>query len=347
MSNWFVSLVILGYGTPAPKTAAGKAVSVIIAIIGIPLNVLALANLGRIMARFLHYIYVLCQRFWRLLKRCCSRRPKNAAILKEENSAGGPQSEDVPLSFGLVMTILWFLISALFFHLTEPDTITNFGDAFYFLMISVTTIGFGDVAPVQYQLVILQFVFIIIGIALFSMIINIIQDKIDHLSDTVEVLISKEYSKAQQDGTNLAADEKSARNHIKQIMKQQKGGGLLQMVMGKNMENRLVEDYLDKARKRLVATQTDNIVHDVSITAFPSMEDFSVMVLPSDSSNTKDKGTQLRWMPKMWNNLDWLDLMYPDRTTKQHKPLTQQKTLSRSNTQQKTLSRSSTKVVKK
>lgn len=243
---------------------------------------------------------------------------------------GEPTSLDVPLSFALSVTLMWFMISAMFFHFSEPDNI-NIGDAFYFVLISVTTVGFGDVAPKEYKYAIIQFFFIIIGIALFSMVYNIIQDKLNGLSDSVEELISKEYMKAQQDGTLLTNgdDEKAAREYIRSVIKKQKGGSLLSLVMGKNAENRLVQDYMEKSKKRLVSTQTENIVHDVSITAIPETADVYVEALPAMAMNSQDKGTQLKWMPttlmngadwkpKQYNNSgsDWLNLMHSARTVR-------------------------------
>jgi len=52
----------------------------------------------------------------------------------------------------LVMTILiiFFISSGLFYNFENPtnDQVQNFGDAFYFTVVALTTVGFGDIAPV-------------------------------------------------------------------------------------------------------------------------------------------------------------------------------------------------------
>lgn len=52
----------------------------------------------------------------------------------------------------LVTTILiiFFISSGLFFYVEYPmnDQVQNFGDAFYFTVVALTTVGFGDITPV-------------------------------------------------------------------------------------------------------------------------------------------------------------------------------------------------------
>ncbi len=52
----------------------------------------------------------------------------------------------------LVTTILiiFFISSGLFFYVESPvnDQVRNFGDAFYFTVVALTTVGFGDITPI-------------------------------------------------------------------------------------------------------------------------------------------------------------------------------------------------------
>lgn len=210
---------------------------------------------------------VTCNKIKNVLKRDQSKKDVET-VLEEANMFFDP-----PIPLALVVTILWFLLIALFFYLTEQDHM-GYGDAFYFVMMSVTTIGLGDITPANFNLVILQFFFIFIGIAFFSMLINILQDNLDELALKVEALIIKESKKAQQEGKSLGGgDKKAARKHIANIIKQQRGGALLRVVMSKSMEDRLVEEYIEKATQQTKATQTDDVFRHIAVQAVPLLVD--------------------------------------------------------------------------
>lgn len=281
--------------------------SVIFACVGIPANVVALSDIGKLLSRLLRYMWAKIKTGYKSIRKRCKRKTRTEQLITIECAPNEEPDGAVPLTMAMFITIVWFTASACFFCLTEPNNM-GFFTALYFVMISVTTIGFGDVAPEDYDLVVIHYFFIIIGIALFSMVINIVQDKVDSMNDRVEALISKEYAKAQQEGIKLAADdEKAAREHVRTIIKKQKGGGLLRLVMGKNMENRLVDDYLEKARKAVATTQTDNFIHDREIMAVPITTNCSTQVCLQVQGGVT-VGTQLKWVPTRYSTLDYLDL---------------------------------------
>src|SRR5438128_2250701 len=55
--RYFLFYLFLGYGNIAPRTSWGKIVTIVYAIVGIPLMLLYLTNIGDILAKSFKYIY--------------------------------------------------------------------------------------------------------------------------------------------------------------------------------------------------------------------------------------------------------------------------------------------------
>ncbi|XP_049839046.1 uncharacterized protein LOC126284273 [Schistocerca gregaria] len=73
----FYSIIVIttiGYGHIAPKTHWGKVVTIFYAILGIPLMLLCLSNIGDIMAHSFRFLY------WRVCCYACTRRPRAARL---------------------------------------------------------------------------------------------------------------------------------------------------------------------------------------------------------------------------------------------------------------------------
>ncbi|XP_059484986.1 potassium channel subfamily K member 18 isoform X2 [Neocloeon triangulifer] len=71
----FYSIIVIttiGYGHIAPKTHWGKVVTIFYAILGIPLMLLCLSNIGDVMAHSFRFIY------WKVCCYVCTRKPKRS-----------------------------------------------------------------------------------------------------------------------------------------------------------------------------------------------------------------------------------------------------------------------------
>ncbi|XP_050093309.1 uncharacterized protein LOC126576184 [Anopheles aquasalis] len=81
----FYSIIVIttiGYGHIAPKTAMGKISTIFYAILGIPLMLLCLSNIGDIMASSFRFLY------WRVCCYVCTREPKRPSSRRSRNSRG-------------------------------------------------------------------------------------------------------------------------------------------------------------------------------------------------------------------------------------------------------------------
>ncbi|KAJ8940000.1 hypothetical protein NQ318_012922 [Aromia moschata] len=72
-----------GYGHIAPKTTWGKVVTIFYAILGIPLMLLCLSNIGDIMATSFRFIY------WRVCCYFCTKKPKKSKRARSRGSTRG------------------------------------------------------------------------------------------------------------------------------------------------------------------------------------------------------------------------------------------------------------------
>lgn len=85
---------------------------------------------------------------------------------------------NLPISLAIVILILYIIIGAVVYNLWEQWT---FFESFYFVFISMSTIGLGDLVPDHPIFMMCSILYLVFGLALTSMCINVVQEK---LSDT-------------------------------------------------------------------------------------------------------------------------------------------------------------------
>lgn len=126
---------MIGYGNIYPTTVGGKVFTCGYALFGIPLTLSAFNNIGELMCRPFNFL-------WNLFHR--RRKGKTADSGETEF-----RRESLPVSLGLLITLCWIIISATYFFFMSANSDTTwyptsnwyFGDAIYFVFISITTIG--------------------------------------------------------------------------------------------------------------------------------------------------------------------------------------------------------------
>lgn len=142
----------------------GQVVTMIYALIGIPLTFVCLSNIGRYMAASFRTLYgrawcVTCRRKWRIfLGRTHSRLNKmelhkNMRYHAQNPTENGTEEDDcevnhiveIPFTTCLMLVVWYIVFGAILFTIweTEWDLFTGA----YFCFITLSTIGFGDIVP--------------------------------------------------------------------------------------------------------------------------------------------------------------------------------------------------------
>lgn len=153
-----------------PCSPAGKTFVIFYALFSIPLFVVLLNNMGKILAIIFTSGWKLLVTTVRSAKRFCIAKYK-FVVSRRRHSEGDAQWEkehhdashgvfhpsdkklvyyrNLPVSVSLGITAAWLLVSTTVFYVLEKNWL--FGDCFYFIMISVLTVGFGDIAPTHHE----------------------------------------------------------------------------------------------------------------------------------------------------------------------------------------------------
>lgn len=213
----------IGYGHISPSTTTGRALTIIYAIIGIPIFLIVLADFGKLFTRGIKFLWAYVRRLYytgsiRKVRKTAQvkevmkglnvmydmvRRPSGDHELQPTNIQGTEQpqpstSADVPPicespatpvpetfeiddEFNLPISIaIFILVAYMLFGATIYYTWENwsFFEAFYFVFISISTIGFGDFVPQHPIYMMCSILYLIFGLALTSMCINVVQLKL-------------------------------------------------------------------------------------------------------------------------------------------------------------------------
>uniref|UniRef100_A0A915A848 Potassium channel domain-containing protein n=1 Tax=Parascaris univalens TaxID=6257 RepID=A0A915A848_PARUN len=183
----------IGYGNITAKSRLGKLAAMLYAVIGIPLVLMILHKLGRQFLCGLEY-------FWDGLIRAMEfiSCVKDAGRLKRH--VGADREANMPLLLAVGVASGWMFLCAAIFLKFEKDW--DYFKSFYFFFCSLTTIGYGDVTPTNSEDMFIIFGFIMVGLSLVSMCINVVQLKLEQLFEELLVMMIEEYHE-----TGLASPE--------------------------------------------------------------------------------------------------------------------------------------------
>ncbi|XP_012527659.2 myosin-2 heavy chain isoform X1 [Monomorium pharaonis] len=216
-------ITTIGYGHISPSTDAGRAITIVYAIFGIPMFLIILADFGKLFTRGIKFLWAFVRRLYytgscRKVRRTVPvqemmkgvqlvydlakfRRPSqmNPEEIEEiqRQQAQQPQTVlnmdanlpdtpgtptlstfavddefNLPISVAIVILLAYIFIGATAYTWWEP---WNFFESFYFVFISMSTIGFGDYVPSNPIFMVFSIVYLVFGLALTSMCINVVQ----------------------------------------------------------------------------------------------------------------------------------------------------------------------------
>uniref|UniRef100_A0A915CR07 Potassium channel domain-containing protein n=1 Tax=Ditylenchus dipsaci TaxID=166011 RepID=A0A915CR07_9BILA len=233
----------IGYGNITPRTIGGQALSILYAIVGIPLVLAILNQFSKKLTRFVsdlwikHRESVRFEKLKELKARKLSRsKAKNsttntsisstARILIDHDLESGKKKKDkkikiesaeaeqcleamesrtIPIWVALALCVGYICLIAALFCIWE--TRWSYFTSFYFICISCLTIGLGDVVPDHPHMLILMFIFVILGLSIVSMLMSVIQIKMEEWLYRMMIKMQKEYRRALENGDPLEREQ--------------------------------------------------------------------------------------------------------------------------------------------
>ncbi|KAK2724991.1 potassium channel subfamily K member 2-like [Artemia franciscana] len=166
-SAFFASTILttVGYGHIAPATFWGKIFCICFALVGIPLTLVVLSDIGEAIAK----IVSVCEKKLNKRKLKYKGLKQNKQCCRRLIRTG---KRIWLVIFALLCLAIYLAIGSVFFMFSEG---WSFLDSFYFCFITVTTIGFGDYVPAQTYHMLACTAYILVGLALTSAVIEMIR----------------------------------------------------------------------------------------------------------------------------------------------------------------------------
>ncbi|CAD6190324.1 unnamed protein product [Caenorhabditis auriculariae] len=166
-------LTTIGYGNLVPVTWHGRMFCIAYALLGVPLILITVADIGKFLSENIIWLYT---RYTKLRQRCTNRQYTSIPTIEEKKDGeqliqGLEHYISIPISLIVMILLGYITIGAVLLGSWEN---WEFFSGFYFSFITMTTVGFGDIVPLKREFYILDLCYIIIGLAITTMCIDLV-----------------------------------------------------------------------------------------------------------------------------------------------------------------------------
>uniref|UniRef100_A0A914XST2 Potassium channel domain-containing protein n=1 Tax=Plectus sambesii TaxID=2011161 RepID=A0A914XST2_9BILA len=163
----FSIVTTIGFGHVLPKTFLGQVFCSFYSLIGIPLTMVAIANVGKHISNAILYCE---QKFMRTLRQFCARRLKvTASESTEEQPSSRPSGQVLFTIF-----VAYILLGSALIASWESEM--SYHIAVYFSLNSLLTIGFGDYWPKNAEMLFLTLTYLSVGLGITTIAMTLISE---------------------------------------------------------------------------------------------------------------------------------------------------------------------------
>ncbi|KAL7070992.1 hypothetical protein ACQ4LE_009882, partial [Meloidogyne hapla] len=179
-------LTTIGYGNLVPVTRTGRMFCIFYALFGVPLILITVTDIGKFLSEHIVWLYTRYARAKhrfrdRLLQQqqplssggaeLASSSSPQRSMLRAQLHELGLDNVHIPITLIAAILIGYMSIGALLLASWENWALF---DGFYFSFITMTTVGFGDLVPTKREFYIIDLFYIVVGLAITTMCIDLV-----------------------------------------------------------------------------------------------------------------------------------------------------------------------------